>query len=136
MTHDAATIARKLRAKGVELREPASAEELKQFEHDMGLTLDPFFRSLYSQFNGFMSADGDNSIELWPLERIQQEREESLEKGGERYFAFGDVMINAYYLMCCLARETAPIFYGGVEIEEAPTASKFFAKFIAGDYDF
>ena len=100
MTNDAATIARKLEAKGVDLREPASAEDVKQFEQDMGLTLDPFFRRIYSQFNGFISADDNNHIELWPLERIIQERGESFERGRERYFAIGDCMMDADFLMC------------------------------------
>ena len=65
MTSDAATIAKKLAARDVELHESASAEEVKQFEQDIGLTLDPFFRRIYSQFNGFF--DGDYDIHLWPL---------------------------------------------------------------------
>ena len=131
MTLDVATIARKLRAKGVELREPASAEEVKQFEQDMGLTLDPFFRRIYSQFNGFI--DGDIDIELWPLKRILEERRNTVERGRERYFAIGDFMLDADFLMCCLTREVAPIFHRGAPEDLAPTASKLFAKLIAGE---
>src|SRR5262249_44351855 len=126
MTNDAATIAKKLAVNGEDLREPASAEEVKQFEQDMSLTLDPCFRKLYLQFNGFMSPSGDNDIELWSLERIRQERGYAIERGRERYFAIGDFMIDSDFLMCCLTREAAPIFYLHTNEELAPTASKFF----------
>jgi hypothetical protein len=127
MVSDAATIAKKLAARRVKLREPASAEELRQFEHDMGLRLDPFFRSIYSQFNGFY--DGDHYIDLWPLKRILEERGDAVERGRE----IADFMIDADFLMCCLTREAAPIFYRDAPKDLAPTASKFFAKLIAGE---
>ena len=98
----------------------------------MGLTLDPFFRRIYSQFNGLY--DGDYDIRLWPLAEIRQERGAAVERGRERYFAIGDFMIDSDFLMCCLTREAAPIFYLHANEELAPTGSEFFAKLIAGDY--
>lgn len=129
-------LAYQLEAKGGELGEPASDEQLKKFEEEMGLTLDTFFRKIYLTFNGFVSADDKNHIELWPLARIVEERKESLEREQERYFAIGDFMMDADFLMCCLTRESAPIFYLAEKTELAPTASTFFTRLISGDFDF
>jgi hypothetical protein len=134
MTLDAATIAKELAARDVDLNAPASAEEVKQFEQDMGLTLDPFFRSIYLQFNGFFN--GYDVFELWPLAQILQERAECPERERDGYFAIGDFMIHAEFLMCCLTREAAPIFFLHANEELAPTASELFAKFAAGDYGY
>jgi hypothetical protein len=74
-TLDATTIANELEARGVELAKPVSDEHLKQFEAEMAVTLDEFFRQIYLKFNGFVSADDKTHIELWPLARILVERE-------------------------------------------------------------
>jgi hypothetical protein len=64
MTLDAATIAKQLAARGVELYAPTSADEVKQFEQDMGLTLDAFFRSIYSEFDANKSGNRAGQV-LW-----------------------------------------------------------------------
>ena len=133
---DAATIANKLEAKGVELGKPASEEALKQFETEMTLILDAFFRQIYSRFDGFISPDDKSMISLWPLARILDEREMSLVVEQERCFAIGDFMIDSDFLMCCLTREAAPIFFQCEKSELAPTASIFYSKLISGDFDF
>lgn len=133
---DPTALAHQLEVNGVDLNEPASDEQLKQFEEEMGITLDGFFRKVYLKFNGFFLADDRNHIELWPLVRILEKREDSVEKEQEQYFAIGDFMMDADFLMCCLTREAAPIFYLHEKTELAPTASKFFAKLISGDFDF
>jgi hypothetical protein len=133
---DAATIANRLEAKGIELGKPASEEDLELFEAEMALILDVFFRQIYLKFNGFMSPDGKSMISLWPLARILKEREMSIVVEQERCFAIGDFMIDSDFLMCRLTREAAPIFFQCEQSELAPTASIFFSKLISGDFDF
>jgi len=133
---DAATIADKLDAKGVELGKPASEEDLKQFETEMALILDSYFRQIYLRFNGFVVPDHKSMISLWPLARILEEKEMYLVVGQERCFAIGDFMIDSDFLMCRLTREAAPVFFQCEKSELAPTASIFFSKLISGDFDF
>ena len=133
---DAKEVRTALEAKGVKLGVPAGSENLKQFESSMQLTMDRYLRQIYAEFDGFTSYDERSQIILWPLDRILQCRSMSLEKRGEKYFAVGDFLIDSDFLMCCLQRESAPIFFLYEEREVATAASEFFRMFISGEFDF
>jgi hypothetical protein len=124
-----------LEARGVELEKPADDAKLNEFERGLRLSLDNFYRGIYSQFNGFHLCDQRSHICLWQMQRIYDERALSLEKDGNNYFAAGDFLIDSDILMFCLSREDIPILFLYERKELASTAREFFTKLISGQFD-
>jgi len=133
---DSKVIRNALQARGIELGPPVSGDYLAQFEKEMALSLDEYFRRSYCEFNGFESCDKKSQICLWPLGRILQNRSLSIQVENELYFLIGDFLIDSDFLVCCLQRERAPIFLLYERRELALAASAFFEKLISGDFDY
>jgi hypothetical protein len=133
---DSKAILTALETRRVEVGNPTGDQYLKQFEEEMALSLDTFFRQMYSQFNGFATCDDKSQIFLWPLEVILQNRSLSVQVERKKYFAIGDLLIDSDFVMCCLEIESAPIFLLYEKRELAPTASTFFDRFVLGEFDF
>jgi hypothetical protein len=69
-----------LETRGVKVGTPAGEESLQKLERDFAISLDPYYRTLYSEFNGFKSLDDRSLIFLWPLERIIEHKDLSVKK--------------------------------------------------------
>ena len=119
----------------VAVREPASPELLQRVEQELNLRLPDFYRELYASFNGFAGYDEKSWICLWPLERILSERLRD-ENRGDGAMAIGDFMVVSDILMCSLADENSSVSLLHEGVELAPSMSAFFARFLAGEFDF
>ena len=119
----------------VALREPASPELLLRIEQELNLRLPDFYRELYSSFNGFAGYDEKSWICLWPLERVLSEQVRD-EKRGDAAIAIGDFMVVSDVLMGSLADENSSVSLLHEGVELAPSAAVFFARFLAGEFDF
>jgi hypothetical protein len=125
-----------LKARGVELCNSATSDSLGEFEAQLGLRLDSEVRQLYLHFDGFVSYDSKSQMALWPLHRIVQNKSLSCEMRSQRWFAIGDFLIDADFLMCCPTNGSAPVFllYEGREL--ASSVSDFLEKLVCGGFDF
>lgn len=119
----------------VALREPASPELLLRAEQELNLRLPGFYRELYASFNGFAGYDEKSWVCWWPLERVLSEKLRD-ENRGDAVIAIGDFMVVSDILMCSLADENSSVSLLHEGIELAPSASAFFARFLAGEFDF
>lgn len=118
----------------VAVREPASPELLLRAEQELNLRLPDFYRQLYASFNGFAGYDEKSWICLWPLERVLSEQLRGENRSDA--IAIGDFMVVSDILMCSLADENSSVFLLHEGIELAPSLSTFFARFLAGEFDF
>jgi hypothetical protein len=124
-----------LEARGTKLERPLNDRDLKSFERELGLSLDQYFRQLYSSFDGFLACDKNTQLSF-STKRILENRGLSIGIDDEKYYAVGDLLIDSDFLMCCLEKENRPIFLLYEKRKLAPSASIFFSKFIAGEFDF
>lgn len=118
----------------VAVREPASPELLQRVEQELNLRLPDFYRQLYASFNGFAGYDEKSWICLWPLERVLSEQLRGENRSDA--IAIGDFMVVSDILMCSLADENSSVVLLHEGIELAPSLSAFFARFLAGEFDF
>jgi hypothetical protein len=125
-----------LKARGVELAKPASEQQIETLQKALKISLDPFFRNLLYEFDGFESYDDNNKIHLWSIQDIIKERNEKCHFNGRQYHAIGDFLIHSDLIVCCLDCEAAPVFYQCEQLQLGSNASDFFAKLIAGEFDF
>jgi len=71
-----------LKARGVELAKPASEQEIERLQKALKISLDPFFRNLFYEFDGFEVYDDNNKIHLWSIQDIIKERNEKYHFNG------------------------------------------------------
>ena len=125
-----------LKARGVSLGKPVDETYLKSFEREMNLSLDRFFRDVYTNFNGFASYDDRSQILLWPLERVLEAKYTSHRVGQSTFHPMGDVLIDSDFLMCCLEKDETPVILLYEKRELAASLSIFFERLLSGDFDF
>jgi hypothetical protein len=123
-----------LEIRGVQLGTPADEESLQKLERDFAISLDPYYRTLYSKFNGFRSLDDRSLIFLWPLERIIEHKDLSVQEDRKRYFAIGDILIDSEFIMCCLEQAFEPMFLLYEKRRLVPT-SIFLERLAFGEFD-
>jgi hypothetical protein len=97
--------------------------------------MDTYYRNLFLEFDGFVSYDVKSNFSLWSLTNILAMQELSTRISGDRYFAIGDFLINSDFIMCCLERESAYVFFRYEGTELSTTGSDFMKKLINGDFD-
>jgi hypothetical protein len=122
-----------LETSGVQLGTPADEEPLR--ERDFAISLDRYCRELYSEFNGFKSYDNRCHIFLWPLDRIIEHKDLSVQEDGKRYFAIGDILIDSDFIMCCLEQDFEPMFLL-YEKRRLEPISIFIERLVFGEFDF
>jgi hypothetical protein len=127
------TIRRALEASGVSLNPPVDRQQIHELERVLGVSLDVFFQNLFSEFDGFY--DERSVIDLWPVERMVKEKHFARTIDGKQYHPIGDLLIGSDFVMCCLERQSEPVFllYEGWKM--ASTAEEFFEKLTSGALD-
>jgi hypothetical protein len=95
--------------------------------------VDPYFRKLYSEFNGY-SHDNNNHVDLWSLERIAEELPMSITTEEGRFFALGDVLIDSDLLMANLHDSNARVFYLYEKRVIASNMPEWVAKLASGKF--
>jgi hypothetical protein len=123
-------------ARGIGLSGPATEHDLRQFESDPNLSLNPYVRDLYRAFNGFSSVDERSQIRLWSLQEAAKNRDLCVEFGQQRYFPVGDFLIHSDCVMFPLEKEASPVIHLYERRQLAANTPEFFEKLIAGAFDF
>jgi hypothetical protein len=129
------TIRRALEARGVALNQPADRQEIHELQKILGISLDTFFRDLLNEFDGFKSYDERSVIDLWPIQRTIKEKHLARMIDGRQYHPIGDLLIDSDFVMCCLERQSEPVFLLHDEWKMASTAEEFFEKLASGAFD-
>jgi hypothetical protein len=129
------TIRRALEARGVALNQPADRQEIRELQKTLGISLDIFFRDLFDQFDGFKSYDERSVIDLWPIQRMIEEKHLAKMIDGKQYHPIGDLLIDSDFVMCCLERQSEPVFLLYDAWKMASTAEEFFEKLTSGAFD-
>lgn len=101
------TLKEDLFARGTELREPASEEDIVAFELAMDVRLDRSWRELYSLFNGFKQADHRSLIFLWGLDEMAQRNSAERDLRQGRSLAIGDLLIDSDFFVSDLSQEAS-----------------------------
>jgi hypothetical protein len=124
-----------LLARGVEVNEGLSDENLREWQSRAGFPIDPFWAALYREFDGFLDwyMDYGTAICVWPLHRILSYQESYNLPEGQ--FAFGDYMISSDMLLGDLRNAAAPVVFEIQDWEWAKSAPEFWEKFLAGSFD-
>jgi hypothetical protein len=87
-------IRRALEARGVALNQPAEAQQLHDLQKILGISLDIFFRNLFDEFDGFKSYDERSVIELWPIQRMIEQKHLARTIDGKQYHPIGDFLLD------------------------------------------
>jgi hypothetical protein len=128
-------IRRALEARGVALNQPADTQQIHELQKILGISLDIFFRDLFNEFDGFRSYDERSVIELWPIQRMIEQKHLARTIDGKRYHPIGDLLIGSDFVMCCLEKQSAPVFLLHDQWKMASTAGEFFEKLTSGALD-
>jgi len=99
------TLMADLAARGVELRKPATEQDIVAFELAMDVQLHQSWRELYGLFNGFKLADDRSLIFLWGLDEIAQRNSAEMHLRQGNFLAIGDLLIDSDFLMSDLRQE-------------------------------
>lgn len=129
------TIRLALENKGVPLGNPAAEAEIFRFNTRISHHIDPFFKRMYREFNGFSCYDQHNYIYLWPLSRINKHFNPRIELNGNIYFMAGDLLMDSDTIMFCFSNASVPIFLLHEQRVLAPTAREFYMKLADGGFD-
>jgi hypothetical protein len=131
----AMTIRRALQARGVALNQPADRQHIHELQKTLGISLDIFFRNLFGEFDGFKSYDERSVIDLWPIQRMIRETHLAKSIDGKQYHPIGDLLIDSDFVMCCLERQSEPVFLLFDGWKMASTAEEFFERLTSGALD-
>jgi hypothetical protein len=82
-------------ARGVELQEPASHDEIEYFEMKSGIKLPNILRTMFMKFNGYLIPDPMCYINLWSLRKIASEIKLVEKRDDKVFLPFGDFLIES-----------------------------------------
>jgi hypothetical protein len=127
-----------LQVRNVRLNKPATIKELHSLESKLHITLHPFFSTLFSEFNGFVSSEYDrkSQICIWGTDETISHSDLMTEVNGERKFVIGDLLIYSDFIMCSLENDSTPVFLLHEERLMASNIHEFFARLVGGTFDF
>jgi hypothetical protein len=127
-----------MQLRSIRLNRSATTNELHSLESALHLTLHPFFLSLLSKFNGFVSYEYDQKSQLciWGTNELISHSDMMTEVNGNKRFLIGDVLIYSDFLTCSLENDSTPglLLYEGRPM--ASSINEFFERLIKGAFDF
>jgi hypothetical protein len=86
----------KWKNEGVKVNEHTSIASIQSAEFALGFKFPDDFKDLYLQINGFKDLDWqEHMFYFWPIERIIEEFEESLDKN---FIGFCDFLLASHYI--------------------------------------
>lgn len=125
-----------LKNRGVELNPPASKDNLTVLSNFVGCSVNETLVEIYLQFNGFQNLDYKSQVWFWPIERVLKMASLSTEFNNNRYFAFGDVILESDYIMFSPELSKAPVTLFFEQKELASSLEEFFMSLALGKFDF
>lgn len=126
-----------LKSRDVQLNPSANKDDLLALSSGLTCSLNETLREIYLQFNGFQNLDYKSQVWFWPIERVlEMSSLLSTDKDNNRYFAFGDLMLESDYIMISPGVSTSPVILLYEQKEIAPSLEEFFVSLIAGNFDF
>lgn len=92
-------------------------------------------RTLYPEFNGFVSHDARNQLSLWPLRRILENANLSVTADGKEFLPIGDLLMDSNFIMADVRFDSSPVFLFYEKRVLAPTISALLSGIASGQFD-
>jgi hypothetical protein len=119
----------------IEFGAPVNEFELERFEALLGKPMDPYFRKLYSEFNGY-GHDNNTHIDLWSLDEIAEDLRSSVALDDGRFLAFADFLAGSEMLMANLHDSNSRVFFQSEKRVIASNVPELLAGLVSGKFDF
>ncbi len=133
---DVLSVQSALLARGVKLSPPATKTDLERLGRFAGSHANKSLFEIYSVFDGFEEYDRKSQILIWPIHKVIQMENVASTIDGEKYIAFGDVMIESDFLMVGADNGNLPVRLLHEGREMAVSMLDFLKGLSDGRFDF
>ncbi len=133
MSVDGEEVFERLSLRKVFLNPPANQELIGRVERRLDHAMHPFYRDIYSRFDGFETIDVTSGVTVWDLDYLLEFSPDCQLRDG--HTAFADVLFLAEVLSCSFSDPHEPVVaaFSGHTIAES--SYEFWRGFASGKRD-